>query len=198
MKLNRPVSALEKDGILFKDGSHASANATVLAVDSSTAHEFGIADQPPLWRESRCLYYAADTAPFKDSLLRLNGESHGVVNHLAALDQVNPACAPSGKSLIMAGIRPGDVRENEVVEREALVQLLQWFGEDARSWKLLRHDRIKHALLARIPRCSESPTTSSPNVFRCGDYLWNPSIQGSMESGENAAEAVADSLLRDS
>lgn len=197
VKLGQEVVSFESRAVVLADGARITGDAVVLAVDGSTAHRMGAIAAPPQWRESRCIYYAAPKPPFTDALLRLNGESTGVVNHLAALDQVNPAYAPAGQSLIMAGIRPGDLRADEIVASEAQKQLHNWFGDQVDSWRILRHDRVKHALPSRRPLNLQSAITKHSQVFRCGDYLRHPSLQGAMESGEVAANAVADRFQRE-
>ena len=197
VRLGQAVSSLDSGAVNLADGVRITGDAIVLAVDGSTAHRWGAIATAPRWRESRCIYYAATKPPFADALLRLNGESTGVVNHLAALDQVNPACAPEGKSLIMAGIRPGDSRDNAMLEGEAQEQLRSWFGDQVDAWRILRHDRVKRALPARRPLNLQSAATDNSHVFRCGDFLRHPSLQGAMESGEVAADAVADRFQQD-
>ncbi|MDB4384648.1 FAD-dependent oxidoreductase [Opitutaceae bacterium] len=197
VRLGQAVAALEPGAVILADGARIAGGAIVLAVDGSTAYQLGAINTPPQWRESRCIYYAAPKPPFADALLRLNGESTGVVNHLAALDQVNPSYAPAGQSLIMAGIRPGDLREDAAIEGEAQTQLRFWFGDQVDSWRVLRHDRVKRALPARGPLNPQSAEVKHSRVFRCGDFLRHPSLQGAMESGEVAADAVTERFERE-
>ena len=196
VRLNQSVESIEENALVLSDGARIRGDAIVLAVDVSSAHRLGVTNGPSEWHESRCIYYAAPEPPFTDALLRLNGEFTGVINHLAALDQVNPMCSPKGQSLMMVGIRPGDRRDNEEVEGEAQRQLLAWFGDQVESWRILRHDRIKQALPARRSLKAQSAKTGHPLIYRCGDYLRHPSLQGAMESGEEAADAIADSFQR--
>ncbi|GAB5561462.1 MAG: NAD(P)/FAD-dependent oxidoreductase [Synoicihabitans sp.] len=198
IELGQRVAAIEAKGVILQDGKRVSGDAVVVATDASSAQQLGIEANVVSWRESRCIYYAADKAPVQDALLRLNGTSSGVVNHLAVLDRVNPACAPEGRSLIMAAIRPGDTRPNDIVEHESGEQMAHWFGRQTQSWRILRHDRIKQALPSRTPLSPQVVQSPEMKTFRCGDYLRHPSLQGAMESGEMAADAVADSLTRQS
>lgn len=196
VELNQPVAEIHADRVVLTDGTIRGASAVVLAVDATAAKRLGQAVKDVSWNEARCLYFAAEHAPTADGMLRLNGSREGVVNNLVTLSKVNPACAPAGQELIMVGIRPGISAEENHIEAVALRQLTEWFGPAVESWRLLRHDVVRKALPVRMPLRSLSLADAASGLWRCGDALRHPSIQGAMESGEQVADAIADSRLR--
>ncbi|MBT5901196.1 MAG: FAD-dependent oxidoreductase [Opitutaceae bacterium] len=194
--LNQRVRRVEASGIELPDGSRIDATAVVLAVDGDAATTLGFGVPDLGWREARCLYFAAPRAPTPDGLLRLNGETDGVINHLVTLSQVNRNCAPEGQELVMVGIRPGTGGENQVIERQATAQLEVWFGPQVKRWRVLRHDVVKQALPTRGSLKALAGETTTGGLFQCGDYLRHPSIQGAMESGEFVAKQITDRFQR--
>lgn len=195
---NQRVSSVDGLGVDLGDGCRIEAAAVVLAVDGEGAAKLGFGGTDITWREARCLYFATPHSPTRDGLLRLNGENDGVINHLVTLSQVNPECAPAGQELVMVGIRPGTRGTESEIEHQALDQLEAWFGPPVKAWRMLRYDVVKQALPARRPLSRLAEETTTNGVFRCGDYLRHPSIQGAMESGESVGEKIADRFQRSS
>lgn len=72
-------------------------------------------------------------------------------------------------------------------------QLKRWFGNRAGKWKFLRMYQIEHAQPVVVPLEWRQPVRVEPGLYTAGDYRATPSIQGAMESGRLAAEA----LIRD-
>jgi hypothetical protein len=194
VELNQPVAAVQADRVTLSDGAVQEASAVVLAIDGKSAERLGCQTADVAWNEARCLYFSATRAPTSDGMLRLNGQGDGVVNHFVTLSRVNPDCAPLGRELIMAGIRPGISAEGAQIETAAVEQLQDWFGPQVNTWQLLRHDVVKRALPARTPLSPLSLFEPENGVWQCGDLLRSPSIQGAMESGEAVADLVVESL----
>lgn len=192
VELNQTVTAVAADHVKLADGSERRADAVVVATDAVAAERLNLGSPDVTWREAICLYFVAPHAPTADGMLRLNGQGDGVINHLVTLSLVNPAVAPPGQHLVMVGIRPGMDARGEALERATRAQLSGWFGEDIERWRLLRESCIPHALPARRPLVEAKIAPRAEGVWRAGDYLANPSIQGAMAYGQRVAEAVAD------
>jgi predicted NAD/FAD-dependent oxidoreductase len=80
-----------------------------------------------------------------------------------------------------------------------LTHLEEWFGNQVRSWQLLRVYRISKALPCQKPPALSpvaKPPRISGNLFVCGDSYDTASINGAMLSGERAAAAVLKYLNR--
>jgi len=191
LELNQPVVAVAGDSVTLIDGVQRQANAVVVATEAGTEESIGVtAMEAVTWRESRTLYFAAAPAPTTDGMLRLNGSQEGVINHFATLSQVNPALAPAGQHLIMAGVRPGVQMEPAELETAARKQMRAWFGQQAEAWHLLQDHRIHKALPSRRPLCHRLPAPDAQGIWRAGDGQTDPSIQGAMSSGERVADAI--------
>src|SRR5207253_541759 len=129
------------------DGEVIRARAVVIATDGrSAARLTGGEVADPGSRGFVTLYYAASQSPSAEPILLLNGEGQGPVNHVAVLSHVSPACAPSGQALIAAGVIGAPAEDDARLDREARIQLDEWFGSKVAGWRLLRVYRVPHAM----------------------------------------------------
>lgn len=83
---------------------------------------------------------------------------------------------------------------DEDLERSARAQMSKWFSAEAtREWKLLRIDRIGHALSRQHPQdfAARPKMDQGDGLFLAGDHLADGSINGAMRSGRDAAYAVS-------
>jgi protoporphyrinogen oxidase len=123
----------------------------------------------------------------------LNADGDGPINNMTVMSNVAKAYAPEGASLISATVL-GTHTENEpelvsAVER----QLRQWFGDQTRTWRLLRTYNISHALPSQSPEhggMSVQEARLTDGLYIAGDYLDSASLDGAVASGRRAAEAV--------
>jgi phytoene dehydrogenase-like protein len=148
----------------------------------------------PAWREVGCLYFAAERAPIAEPLLVLDGDADGPVNNLCVPSAVAPGYAPAGAALISATVLGGALAATDAeLESAVRAQMSRWFGSQVASWRHLRTLRIAHALPDQRPPALAAwrrPVRHPSGVFVCGDHIDNASINGALESGRRAAEAV--------
>ncbi len=190
VKLNTRVAQWEQGRVWDSAGQVYPAEHIVLAVDAGGAGRLTGVDAATEWRSAEALYYEAQEAPMEDALLMLNGDPTGVVNHLADLTSINPECAPAGKTLIMAGIRPGTGLAPQDLQAEAQKQLREWFGSQVENWRLIKHSVVPDALPVRPSLQFVPPRPVALGLWKCGDYTSTASIQGAMESGRMVADAI--------
>lgn len=189
VRLSAPVAAMQGTQVTLASGEKLEARAVVVATDGATADRLLGRAEPREWRATECFWFAAPASPVRENTLVLDGTGEGPVNHLAVMSDVSADYAPAGQALISANV----VGPGEADEAAVRAQLARWFGESAREWRLLRRDRLPHALPALRAGAAfrrdgiESPR---PGVVVCGDHLSLPSQQGAADSGERAAEAV--------
>jgi predicted NAD/FAD-dependent oxidoreductase len=110
------------------------------------------------------------------------------VNHLCVLSDVQPSYAPPGSVLISVSVLGIPEESDEVLDAKVRDQLSGWYAGESHTWRLLRIARIPNAL-PRM-RGGGAGMAKADGVQVCGDHVATPSIQGSMESGRLAAEAV--------
>jgi phytoene dehydrogenase-like protein len=187
------------DGVTVETGNETvTGDAGVVATDPKTARELtGIERIPARGRGCVTQYFSVrahrrlDTG--KRLLLNAAGDRPG---HVAPLSAVAPEYAPDGAELLSATTvgRP-DASDEELAAatRDALDA---WYPEHRfDELELLSTERVAFAQFDQPPGFREGlpdPTTPEGPVVLAGEYTQWSSIQGAMEGGRAAADAVED------
>jgi phytoene dehydrogenase-like protein len=180
------VEAVAPGRATLSTGEPVGASAVVVATEAPEARGLLHLDTPEM-RGVTCLHFAADRDPVSEPVLVLNAEPGGVVNDLAVLSAVAPGYAPAGAALVSVTVLGSGAVDVEAVRAE----LGRWFGDEVRRWRLLRALPIPHALPTFLPPTTPvRPAAVRPGLYVAGDHRATPSLQGALESGRRAAEAV--------
>lgn len=193
VRLNARVRSLEGRTVTLEGGETVTGENVVVAVEGPEAHRLVRSRKTTPSRAVTCLYFAADEPPVDDPVLVLGGSGRGLINNLAVMSLVSPDYAPEGQHLISVSVLGLPSRDERSVASNVMSQLKRWFGVSASRWKLLRMYQIEHAQPVVTPLEWARDPRLGPGLYAAGDHLATPSIQGAMESGRRAAEA----LLRD-
>jgi phytoene dehydrogenase-like protein len=170
-------------------------------------------DQPE--RSVGCMYYKfSGDPPINEAILILNGESpldrNGSINNVCFPSVVNPTYAPKGYHLcsvafddVMMAKYEGNEKELDQAIRQSLGEYFPEYKDDITlKWELLRTYRIHHAQPAQLNGpmsanvyggrpCNMYRDISLPDgLFVAGDYTNTASLNGALESGKLAANAV--------
>lgn len=193
IRMNAEVTELTGTGVKLADGEEISADAVVVAAEAAVAQKLLPQLNCPPMLGVTTIYFSADEAPIEEPLLVLDGERRGPVNDMCVISNVVPGYAPKGKHLISVSV-PGIPAEGDK-ELAALAQkqLNDWFGSAAEAWKHLRTYRITNGLPAQSAPALKQPRRPvrvDKGIYVCGDHRDYASINGAMESGRRAAEAV--------
>lgn len=189
--ITRGTGATERpDRVLVATDAHA--RATI----------FGERPATP-FNETVTLYYDAEPDTVRAlggaSMLVLDGEGAGPVNHLAVPSLTAPAYAPPGRALVACNVVDTAAIErldaDEALDRAVRQQMAGWFGAGVERWQRLAVYRIRHALPRRVPGehgidLAGPSFARSERVFVTGDDLTHGSIEGAMLAGRLAAEAM--------
>jgi len=193
VKLNHRVTEIGTSSVTLEDGATLPFSQLVLAAEQPAAARLLpelAADRPA--RSVYCVYFDAPQPPVRDRMLVLNGTGQGLVNNLCVPSRISPHYAPSGRHLVSATVLDTSHSQQGLAE-QVQTELAGWFGDQTRSWRHLRTYRIDHALPnADAPAFDPpmQPAAVRDNVFVCGDYRANGSINGAMQSGRLTADAV--------
>ena len=189
-------ASVSENSVQLSTGETISARAVVIAVDPQNVSRLLPQLPTPRTVSTTCFYFAAERPPVDKSMLVLNGDGIGPVNHLAVMSNIAPNYAPPGASLVSVTML--GVPEMGDAELEAIVrtQLMDWFGEQVSKWFLLRRYVVKHALPLQSPiKGGLNPLgPAEGGVFVAGDHRQGASTNGAMRSGRIAADAVMESL----
>lgn len=127
--------------------------------------------------------------------LLLNSAEAADPNLIVPVSEVAPEHAPGDESLISATfLSDTDVPADTLAERTRAT-LGSWYPERSLdSLELLETIRVDAAQFRQPPGIHEQlPDTRSPHgsIYLAGDFTRNSSINGALESGRDAADAVA-------
>jgi phytoene dehydrogenase-like protein len=199
IRFGAPVREAGPGRVVLESGDVLEAKAVVVAVEGPAAARLTGRTPAPESCAQTCVYFAAETAPFDGKEIVLDGDNRGPITNLAVVSNVAPAYAPPGAHLI-AAVAVGDPGLDDDALTEAMVaQAKDWFGDAVARWRRLRVYRIAHALPAQRPPAlvvARRPVRLDEGLFVCGDHRDTASIQGAMESGRRAADAVLEALRR--
>lgn len=198
LRLNCKVRSVDKQSVTLDSGEILTASAVVLAVEGPAAEQLtGGRLKSSGFCATTCFNFAADTAPFPEPLLVLNGDENGPINNLSVISNVAPETAPSGKALISVSLI-GDFG-NRLSEMETAVraQLTDWYGPRTADWLLLKTHVIRCALPQQLPGSTSHPDggrSTFEGLHLCGDFVSTGSIHSAMLSGRLTAARVAEAL----
>jgi predicted NAD/FAD-dependent oxidoreductase len=112
---------------------------------------------------------------------------------LTVMSNVSNKYAPAAKVLISISYNGIPTIDDETLAENMKTELKQWYGNQVEDWKLLKTYRIKYALPNQEKVSNEvthSEIKINDNLFICGDYLLNGSINAAMKSGRIVAELI--------
>jgi phytoene dehydrogenase-like protein len=192
------VSAVDDaDGVQVETETETQqADAVVVATDPPTARALtGIAAIPTEARGCVTQFCSlpASTDLRTGTRLLLNARETGP-NHVAPMSAVAPAHAPDRRQLLAATFLGLPAADDESLAEETRAALDAWFPAlGFEALEAVHTERIPFAQFAQPPGIHASlpgPTSPGGNVFLSGDYTRWSSIQGALESGRRAADAV--------
>lgn len=213
--VNQKVMNQKVTGVQLENGSTLMASWVVWATEFPVAavllgQDFSKQNLDPVTscRPVTCIYFAGSRSLTRSAAIHLNAELpapnrdpfpiNPVINNLMELTQVSPDLAPPGQhlySVVILGIP--QLTDHELADR-VYAQLQTWFG-DLGDLRWLKTYRIPLAQFAQPPGIqTQLPAQITPiqHLLRAGEYTHQSSIEGSMTSGELAAEIILKSLSK--
>lgn len=178
--------------------STVTADGAVVATDPVTARRLtGVESVPTGTRGCVTQYFSLPTAQQLgvDRRLILNA-TDSRPNHVAVLSDVADSYAPAGRHLLSATFLGVPEAGDDALAAAVREALAAWFPENSfADLELLETYRIPDAQLAQPPGFrSGLPAPDAPDgpVVLAGDYTRWSSIQGALESGRRAAQALTE------
>jgi phytoene dehydrogenase-like protein len=185
-------------GVTLTGGEEMQGEAIIVATDAATAERLVKRDLPNDPVAATCLYFATQESLYNKPRLLLNANPDAFVNHAVQLTNLSPTFAPPGQHLLSATI-PGipELSDDELVRR-CREDITPWFpGKDVARLRHIATYRIRFAQFRQEPGVFATlppNVTSTAGLFLAGEYTASSSIQGAMESGEQAANACLAAL----
>jgi phytoene dehydrogenase-like protein len=190
IRLHTKAKSAGHKEVVLESGEILRANSIVVATEGPEACRLLGYSHNINSRSVSVLYFVAKEPPLDEPILAVNGGSRGPVNNVCVPNLVQPTYAPEGNWLVSASVIGWPTSDDRALVNMVRNQLRRWYGLVALEWRLLRVYRILHAHPVTYPMEWQQPQRVSEGVFVCGDHRATPSIQGAMESGRLAAEAL--------
>ncbi len=194
-----PVENVQGNVVQLEDGTTVSGRAIVLATGGeATARLLGRPFGTHQRRRVACVYFRTTKAPLNEPCLVLDGEGRGPVNNLCVPSLVAPQYAPKGQHLISTSILEDWIEED--LESKVLEQMRSWYGRQVNDWEHLRTYHITEALpnqAAGVPPVFAQGKLNAklyPDLYLCGDFCTQGSLNAAMYSGRLIAEEVAEAI----
>jgi phytoene dehydrogenase-like protein len=194
VRTNSPVRSLLREGERIVGveaaGEEHEADAVVVATEAPVAERLvgAVAFEGSVGQ--LCVYYAASGLGSGKKIV-LNAEDGGFVNNAVEISAVAPSYAPRGQHLLNVVALGGFELSGAEIYRRGVEEVTRWYPEA--DLVPLAVYRIPYAQFAQPPGIHErlpENRTETPGLVLAGEYTEDSSINGSMLSGEKAAEEV--------
>ena len=128
-------------------------------------------------------YFQTDKCESLRPTLFLNGNSSGVINHIAPMSAVNPNYGPKEQELWAVNLlTPNQDTSIQEVEKE----LKDWFQN--KNFTHIKRYTIRKSL-PKTPQYGQREIKVN-GIYQCGDHMQDPSINGALKSGRLVAEKI--------
>jgi phytoene dehydrogenase-like protein len=182
------------------DTGEIRARATVVAADPYGAMELLPGLHEPRMRSVTTLWHAVDDAqlpfePDRAPSVLVDAEPGSPIARTAVLSRAAPGLAPPGRALVATTVFGGDGKEPAALDRAVLDRLSHLHGVPSRRWETLDIRHVEHAVVTmQSPHNFARPVRLIKGLYVCGDHRDLPNVEGALQSGHRAAEAVLEDL----
>lgn len=194
MHLGSPVDSILREGNRVVGvrvaGVEHEADAVVVATEAPVVGKLSGEKVPEESVGEVCLYYETDGLGSGKKIM-LNAEDGAFVNNAVEMSNVSERYAPPGRHLLCAVALGGLDLPDAELYRRGIEDVSRWYPEA--SFEPLALYRIPYGQFAQPPdvhRKLPKNRTDTPGLVLAGEYTEDSSINGSMLSGEKAAEEV--------
>ena len=194
--LNSPVEGLLREdgrvvGVKLAGYEHE-ADAVVVATEAPVAGRLTGEAVPEGSVGQTCIYYATGERGLgSGKKILLNAGSGGFLNNVVEESNIAPSYAPPDRGLVSAVALGVPELPDEELFRRGVEEISKWYPEA--DLAPLAVYRIPYAQFDQPPgvhRRLPDNRTAAPGLVLAGEYTEDSSINGSMLSGEKAAEAL--------
>ncbi|MFN3850884.1 MAG: NAD(P)/FAD-dependent oxidoreductase [Spirosomataceae bacterium] len=194
IRKNARVKGIEGNQVFLDGGEVLTADRIVLATEAIGADNLLNENITREYNVTTCTYFSAEFSPLKDSgkFLVLNPNRRSPVHHLCVPSDISPEYAPAGKTLISVSTQGQEKLDERNLVGRIKRELFEWFGAQVNVWKHLQTYHIPESLVKYPPNSPKRDLKLSETLYRCGDYLAYPSLNGAMQTGREVASMITD------
>jgi phytoene dehydrogenase-like protein len=197
VRLGTPARRLSGDRVATDTGE-LTARAVVVAVDPRRVGDLLPGFAAPPMRSVTTWYHTTPGVPGSalaggQPVLLVDGERRGPVVNTSVLSTVAPTYAPAGATLVASSVlgTTGPAADEAAV----LAHLSTLYRRSTSDWQLVARVPVPAALPAMPPPLTlDQPVRYVEHTYVCGDHRATGSIEGALQSGRRAADAVLHDL----
>ncbi|MGB0910482.1 MAG: NAD(P)/FAD-dependent oxidoreductase [Nitrospirales bacterium] len=197
IRTGEKVIRLQGTSVTLESGEQLTGRVVVLATEGHATTRLIPHRTNRPYHQSTCLYFSAPEPPMIGPYLILNGAKTGVINSVCVLTEVTRSYAPDNQHLVSVTTFENSITEESTIAKAVRSQLLEWFGEQVRNWKLLQSYHISEAQPHQSPASHTShpsPSQYPESVYVCEDTRTTATFEGALSSGRSTAEAIMNKL----
>ncbi len=190
---NTKISKIDNGSVITEKGEIFKADVILIACGEEGLPQ-PFQSKNSMKQSVSTVYFTASKTPFKAPVIALNALSNKFVNNIAVMSQVSSHYATNKNISLISVSLIGDhsFLTDEAINQKIKLELSKWF-KDVYEWEHLKTYHIPYAL----PNQSNVENTIDSqnyflkdNIYRCGDYLLNGSINAAMQSGKTVANMI--------
>lgn len=191
IRFDASVKTINENIIELTSGERLSADKIIIATQPDKI----LSQMSGQFKPSRKvvnIYFSLEKSFFASPMIGLVTEKLFLVNNLVFMTDVSKAYSKTGRALLSVSITKPITVDDKLIEM-VKIELEALTNIKSEHFKLEKFYEIEDALPQVEDMKSSIPATQTKiydNVFLCGDYLLNGSINAAMTAGRKAAEAV--------
>ena len=191
------VSKIENNTIICADGQTYISDKIIIATEATGFAKNYIAPEKTKSHAVTNIYFEASLAPTSKAIVILNASTNKkYVNNITVLSNVSDKYAPAEKVLISVSVN-GIPTENDVELANLMKAEIQPWFPDAINWTFIKAFRINYGLPnleSLFDEIDAKKFKIDNNLYVCGDFMLNGSINAAMKSGRLVAELITAEL----
>jgi protoporphyrinogen oxidase len=197
IRYHTKVSKIEGNSIICENGIVYKSDKILIATEATGFASFYIDLKDQNAQMVSNVYFEAPKAMTDKAIVIINASKNKkFVNNVTVMSNVSDKYSPIGKCLISVSFNGLSNINDHDLAMEMKKELKTWFGNQVNDWTFLKSYRISYALPKRSivqNDLTDAEMQISPNLYKCGDYLMNGSINAAMKSGRLVADLIAKS-----
>ena len=181
---NEEVVSVKNNTVTTKAGNHYHSQNIIFATDLNSVNEIFNLKINITKNPVTNIYFKTSENLSDFPGIILNANSNEIINHLSILNLINPNYSLSEENLISVSLFNEASYSYHDLIQIVLRELKQWYGNVIDSLELIRiKDHFNDIPFNNLYKYqSELRETFNSNVFFCGGYLFNSSIERAIKT----------------
>ena len=181
---NEEVVSVKNNTVITKSGNHYNSQNIIFATDLNSVNEiFNLKINITKNPVTNIYFRTSENLSHFPGII-LNANSNEIINHLSILNLINPNYSFPGENLISVSLfNESSYSYNDLIQI-VLLELREWYGNVIDELELIRiKDHFNDIPFNNLYKYqSEIREIFNSNVFFCGGYLSNSSIEGAIKT----------------